>query len=809
MNFSFEGNSREETLDLLSKSLREPNIALRHRAADRLIQKFPSQSIPVFREALVDPDWYVRNEAVLALGRLEDKDSIEFLVKALQDPERRVYSTAARVLTDFGWLPSIFEEKLGFYFAKGNFMELTKLGDEAFDFMIKALNDMPRSWDLACKASAALGLLGDRRAVEPLIDTLKFDNITVSKKVAEALGKIGDARAFMPLMKLLEKPDSELQIKAMEALGRLGDGRAVEVISLKLKDRDPEIRLAAAEALSNFSDERAIEPLREIIKKDKNLEIKRIAIRSLGKIKTSQNVSFLIDLYKEDTKELHGALIKALCDLSDAGAIDVFTESLESDEPQIRFLAAGALGKLKDKRALPFLIKTLDDSDWRVCSEAIKALGRLALPEAAEKLKTFLFHKRSYIRQLTARALWSVGGDGMAELKVALRDSHNYVRFLAAGALDKREWIPETREERADYCFAKRDYGSLISEGIEGISVLLRGLKDNYSIVKESVEGFIISLGSQAEDILLFALEKEDPQIRVAALKLLGELRICEKDILKCLEDENNSVRRTAASVLRGFEPSDFILQALEETLRDTDRGVRSTAEKTIDKLKKYKEDGIKPGIKIRICNPVSEDFSEFPLDKEFSYDEMSATIKENSHKSLPEGSSVMELCNKRQENYYPEKHINIVLFEPRIPPNTGNIARLCAGTGSNLFLVGKLGFSLRDRELKRAGLDYWHLVRMFYYPAMEKLYEDYPDGKFYYFSSNVSRPYTSVSYRSGDFLVFGPERPGLPQDMLEKNSDRTLSIPMWGEARSFNLSTSVGIALYEALRQLNRGWIM
>jgi len=166
-----------------------------------------------------------------------------------------------------------------------------------------------------------------------------------------------------------------------------------------------------------------------------------------------------------------------------------------------------------------------------------------------------------------------------------------------------------------------------------------------------------------------------------------------------------------------------------------------------------------------------------------------------------------MEICNKMPESYYPENYINIVLYEPKIPPNTGNIARLCAGTGSKLYLVGNLGFSFRDRSLKRAGLDYWHLVNMFYYPSMEELYADFPEGRFFYFSSNVAKPYTAVSYKKGDFLVFGPETPGLPASMLKEHEDACLSIPMWGEARSFNLSTSVAVAIYEALRQLNNGW--
>lgn len=148
---------------------------------------------------------------------------------------------------------------------------------------------------------------------------------------------------------------------------------------------------------------------------------------------------------------------------------------------------------------------------------------------------------------------------------------------------------------------------------------------------------------------------------------------------------------------------------------------------------------------------------------------------------------------------------MHIVLLEPEIPPNTGNIARLCAATGSVLHLVGKLGFSTEDRYLKRAGLDYWEYVDVRYQKNMEELYKEAGDVRFFYLSSKVERPYTEAEYRRGDYLVFGKETAGLPKDLIEANSDRTLTIPIYNKnVRSLNLSTSVGIVLYEALRQIN-----
>ncbi|MBK5275115.1 MAG: tRNA (cytidine(34)-2'-O)-methyltransferase [Desulfuromonadales bacterium] len=145
----------------------------------------------------------------------------------------------------------------------------------------------------------------------------------------------------------------------------------------------------------------------------------------------------------------------------------------------------------------------------------------------------------------------------------------------------------------------------------------------------------------------------------------------------------------------------------------------------------------------------------------------------------------------------------NIVLIEPEIPPNTGNIARLCAATGSSLHLVGKLGFSTDDRYLKRAGLDYWEFVDIHYWQDLDALKAHYPDSRFLYLSTKVARSYLEAGFRPGDFIVFGKETKGLPAELLDANPDTSITIPMPSEkVRSLNLSTSAGIVLYEAMRQ-------
>lgn len=145
----------------------------------------------------------------------------------------------------------------------------------------------------------------------------------------------------------------------------------------------------------------------------------------------------------------------------------------------------------------------------------------------------------------------------------------------------------------------------------------------------------------------------------------------------------------------------------------------------------------------------------------------------------------------------------NIVLVEPEIPPNTGNIARLCAATGSVLHLIEPLGFSIDDRQLKRAGLDYWASVDIRVWQGLDQLWETYPESRFFYLSTKASRSYLAADFRAGDFIVFGKETKGLPPELIASNQDTAITIPMPANAvRSLNLSTSAGIVLYEALRQ-------
>ena len=144
---------------------------------------------------------------------------------------------------------------------------------------------------------------------------------------------------------------------------------------------------------------------------------------------------------------------------------------------------------------------------------------------------------------------------------------------------------------------------------------------------------------------------------------------------------------------------------------------------------------------------------------------------------------------------------INIVMVEPEIPQNTGNVARTCAATGARLHLVGPMGFKIDDKKLKRAGLDYWQYLDITYYDSLDDFFEK-NKGDFYFFTTKARQVYSDVSYPDNCYLFFGKETKGLPEELLIENKEKCVRLPMIGDARSLNLSNTVAVAVYEPLRQ-------
>lgn len=146
--------------------------------------------------------------------------------------------------------------------------------------------------------------------------------------------------------------------------------------------------------------------------------------------------------------------------------------------------------------------------------------------------------------------------------------------------------------------------------------------------------------------------------------------------------------------------------------------------------------------------------------------------------------------------------NFKIVLYEPEIPQNTGNIARLCACTGSELILVGKLGFSIDEKHVKRAGLDYWDDVKITHAQNLKEVFKKYPDSNKFFLTTKAAKSHFEADFKEGDLIIFGSETKGLPKEVIEANFATCFRIPMTESKRSLNLSNSVSIALYEAIRQ-------
>ena len=159
----------------------------------------------------------------------------------------------------------------------------------------------------------------------------------------------------------------------------------------------------------------------------------------------------------------------------------------------------------------------------------------------------------------------------------------------------------------------------------------------------------------------------------------------------------------------------------------------------------------------------------------------------------------IKKKTEKQDENM---KKLNIVLYSPEIPQNTGNISRTCAVTGARLHIIKPIGFEISDRTLKRAGLDYWDKLDLTYYDSYEDFITKNPGAELYFFSAHAKHSYSDISYPDGSFIVFGCESVGLPNELVEANFDRSVRIPMLRGVRCLNLSNAVAIAVYEFLRQ-------
>jgi HEAT repeat protein len=341
--------------------------------------------------------------------------------------------------------------------------------------LIRALS-YKKYCDVPKGAAEALGVIGDSRAVKPLLIAIaahKDRHTDVCTAAAEALVKIG-ASAVEPLIAALKDRDSDVRIAAVEALGKIGDTRAVEPLIAALKDRDSHVCIAAVKALGKIGDTRAVEPLIAALK-DRDRFVRYAAVEALGKI-------------------------------GDTRAVEPLIAALKDSDSILRKVAAEVLGKIGDPRAVEPLIAALNDSDSGVRKVAAEALGMIGDPRAVEPLIAALNDSDSKVRKVAAEVLGKMGDTRAVEpLIAALKDSD--VRKAAVEALDQCKWQPDTDENGAFYWIARGKLDECVAIGLPAVKPLIAELKNSDSKRCKEIAEALVKIGATAVELLILTFE--------------------------------------------------------------------------------------------------------------------------------------------------------------------------------------------------------------------------------------------------------------------------------------------------------------
>ena len=385
------------------------------------------------------------------------------------------------------------------------------------------------SWVVRYEAARALALIGDTRAVDPLIEALRDDDSGVRGMAASGLGSIGDPRAVDPLIESLKDEGAYVRWSAADALGWIGDARAVDPLINALKDKDEIVRRSAADALRWIGDARAVDPLIGALR-DENANVREYAARALGKIGDSRAVDPLIEALKDEDKDVQAEAARALGEIGDARAVDPLIGALKDENWEIRLGAAWALGRIGDTRAVDPLIKTLKDEYEDARMNAAMALGEIGDSRAIDPLIEALQDEDKWIRLAAAWALGKIADVRAVDpLILALRDEAEDVRREAAWALGR---IGDTR----------------------AVDPLIEALKDEYVWVRMYASMALGEIGdSRAVDPLIEALKDENSNVRLNAADALGEIgdhRAVEPLTYVASRDMDEMVQKAALKAL-------------------------------------------------------------------------------------------------------------------------------------------------------------------------------------------------------------------------------------------------------------------
>lgn len=510
-------------------ALKDKDADVRMSAIEALIN-IGKSAVEPFIHALKDEDSDVRMGAVAALGEIGDKRAVAPLIQALKDEDGEVRMRVTEALEKLGWVPEEGTDRVRYLIARKEWDELEILGEPAVSLLLQALKD--KDSDLRMGAAAALGEIGDARAVEPLIRALKDEYWNVNKRAEEALGKMGEP-AVDPLIHALGNESWGVRKKAAAALGAIVDKRAVAPLMQVLKDEDSVVRMSAAEALERlgWKPKDDLEKANYLIAKkkwnelarlgetvvaalipalkDEDSDVRKGAAGALGEIGDARAVEPLIQGLNDKYWDVNKKAATALGKIGES-AVEPLLQTLKAESGVVRWGAVATLGEIRDKRAVEPLVRALKDEYQGVNREAEEALGNIGEP-AVEPLLNVLKDEDSNVRKKAAAALGKIGDARAVEPLVrALKGEDSGVRKKAAAALEKLGWRPGNDTERVQHLIANKEWDLLVRMREPAVELLIQALQDKDSDVRTNAASALGKMrDARAAGPLLHALKDE------------------------------------------------------------------------------------------------------------------------------------------------------------------------------------------------------------------------------------------------------------------------------------------------------------
>jgi HEAT repeat protein len=539
------GESRDE--DRLIAMLKDQDSNVRKAAVQALGKKGNTLVIDSLISALKDEDINVREAAAEALGKIGDSRAVEPLISAMlfsvmYDRKMNISAEmAVKALVEINQpaidpLMSVLQSqsrnliyvgdeggKTIMSAHQGIMKVLTNIGHPALDFLISALK--VKNWEVQQKASEALGKIGDKRAIDPLIEALEDKN--VQREAVEALGKLRASRAVEPLIAMLKvQRINDFDNDIVVALTDIGQP-AVDHLIAGLKDINRSVRSGVAKALGEIKDKRAIDPLIEVAIYDNDFWVRETAAKALDKLEDDGIVGYFITLLTNEDSKVRKMAAEALREIKDSRAIDPLIVGLQDRENGVRKASAEALGKIGDSRAVDFLIAVLKDEDGNVRKAVTEALREIGDSRAIDSLIARLDDEDTGVRKAAAEALREIGDSrAIDSLITALKDKDSNVR----------EAVAETLGKLGD------------SRAVEPLITVLQDEDNEDWKVKQTVAWALGKIGdSRAVEPLISALNMYGETAAVALLRI-GKPAI--KHLITVLQDRNSEVRKLAAQIL-------------------------------------------------------------------------------------------------------------------------------------------------------------------------------------------------------------------------------------------------------------------